>query len=246
MADPRFYCPVPLFAGQPLELPAALAHHVRVRRLEAGDTVVLFDGRGGEIAGVLNFESKKVFVLLGDHSPKETELKGELTLIQGLPSGDKMDWIIEKAVELGVHRVIPVAAQRSVLKLSGPRLEKRLEHWRGIITSASEQCGRNRLMHLSAPQTLEQAIVAAGPGLSLLCDPEAKDTLAGYFETSAQQQKKIKALSLLIGPEGGWGPEEITTASQQGMTKIKFGLRVLRTETAGLALASATTALLGW
>jgi 16S rRNA (uracil1498-N3)-methyltransferase len=80
----------------------------------------------------------------------------------------------------------------------------------------------------------------------LLCDPEAKDTLAGYFETSAQQQKKIKALSLLIGPEGGWGPEEITTASQQGMTKIKFGLRVLRTETAGLALASATTALLGW
>ena len=246
MADPRFYCPDPVFAGQELALPAPLAHHIRVRRLEAGDTVVLFDGRGGEIAGTLSFEGKKTLVLLGEHTPKEAELSGEITLIQALPAGDKMDWIIEKAVELGVHRVIPVAAQRSVLKLSGPRLIKRLEHWRGIITSASEQCGRNRLMSLSAPQSLEDAIAATAPEQRLLCDPEADHTLAEHISASHQQPKMVKALTLLIGPEGGWSPEETAVATRQGVARIKFGLRVLRTETAGLALVSAATALLGW
>jgi 16S rRNA (uracil1498-N3)-methyltransferase len=246
MADPRFYCPEPIFAGQELALPAPLAHHIRVRRLEAGDTVVLFDGRGGEIAGTLSFEGKKTIVLLGEHIPKEAELRGEITLIQALPTGDKMDWIIEKAVELGVHRIIPVAAQRSVLKLSGPRLEKRLEHWRGIITSASEQCGRNRLMSLSAPQSLEDAIAAIAPEQRLMCDPEADHTLAEHVAASHQQPRMINALTLLIGPEGGWSPEETAVATRRGVTRIRFGLRVLRTETAGLAMVAATTALLGW
>jgi len=142
--------------------------------------------------------------------------------------------------------VIPVAAQRSVLKLSGARLEKRLEHWQGVIASASEQCGRNRLMHLSAPQSLEQAISTTAPGHRLLCDPEADHTFAEYVAASQQEQKQINALSLLIGPEGGWSPEETAAASGQGVTNIKFGLRVLRTETAGLALAAAATALLNW
>ena len=246
MADPRFYCSEPVFAEQEIVLPAPLAHHIRVRRLKAGDAVVLFDGRGGEIAGTLSFEGKQALVLLGQHNPREAELRGEITLIQALPSGDKMDWIIEKAVELGVHRVIPVAAQRSVLKLSGARLEKRLEHWQGVIASASEQCGRNRLMHLSAPQTLEQAIKATAAAHRLLCDPEADHTLSEYLAASQQEQQQIGTVSLLIGPEGGWSPEEAAAASRQSVTNIKFGLRVLRTETAGLALAAATIALLGW
>jgi len=246
MADPRFYCPEPIFAEQELELPTSVAHHVRVRRLTQGEMVVLFDGRGGEIAGTLSFEGKKISVLLGQHRPKEAELGGEITLIQALPSGDKMDWIIEKAVELGVYRVIPVAAQRSVLKLSGARLEKRLEHWGGIVTAASEQCGRNRLMHLSAPQTLEQALADTPPEQRWLCDPEADNTLTEHLKAKQQPHQKIQALSLLIGAEGGWSPEEIAEASRQGVTKIKFGSRVLRTETAGLALVAAATALLGW
>jgi 16S rRNA (uracil1498-N3)-methyltransferase len=246
MANPRFYCPEPIFAEQELVLPPSVAHHVRVRRLAQGETVVLFDGRGGEIAGTLSFEGKKTSVLLGQHRPKEAELGGEITLIQALPSGDKMDWIIEKAVELGVHRVIPVAAQRSVLKLSGARLEKRLEHWTGIVTAASEQCGRNRLMQLGAPRTLEQALADTPPGQRMLCDPEAGDTLAEHLEARQQPHQRIRALSLLIGPEGGWSPEELTAASRQGVTKIKFGSRVLRTETAGLALVAAATALLSW
>lgn len=246
MADPRFYCPTPVFAEQELELPTSVAHHVRVRRLATGDRVVLFDGRGGETAGILRIEDKTTSVSLGQHSPQEAELGGQITLIQALPSGDKMDWIIEKAVELGVHRVIPVAAQRSVLKLSGPRLEKRLEHWRGIITSASEQCGRNRLLELSDPRTLEQALASAGPGLPLLCSPEADQTLGKHLQACEGQQKNIHALCLLIGPEGGWSPEEVAAATRHGVNKIKFGSRILRTETAGLALVAATTALLGW
>jgi len=246
MANPRFYCPVPVLAGQELALPASVAHHVRVRRLAEGETVVVFDGRGGEIAGTLRFEGKITTVLLGQHLAKEAELGGEITLIQALPSGDKMDWIIEKAVELGVRRLIPVAAQRSVLKLSGPRLEKRLEHWRGIITAASEQCGRNQLMHLDAPQTLEQALTATAPEQRLLCDPEAAHTLAEHIQASLKLEKKMDTLCLLIGPEGGWSPEEVAAATRQAVTKIKFGSRVLRTETAGVALVSAVTALLSW
>ena len=91
MAAPRFYCPIPVLATQKLELPTSIAHHVRVRRLMDGDTVVLFDGRGGEIAGALSFEDKKTFAVLGQHNPTEAELGGEITLIQALPSGDKMD-----------------------------------------------------------------------------------------------------------------------------------------------------------
>ena len=250
MANPRFYCAAPIFANQQLDLPAALAHHVRVRRLEAGDSVVLFDGQGGEIAGTLSFEGKKTSVLLGEHCPREAELGGQITLLQALPAGDKMDWIIENAVELGVHAIIPVDAQRSVLKLSGPRLEKRLEHWQGIIRAASEQCGRNRLLQLSAPQSLAQALALAPPGQHLLCDPEASQTLAEHLAATAKAQKKPRvltvALSLLIGPEGGWSSEEQALAATHSVTRIKFGLRVLRTETAGIALVSAATALLGW
>jgi len=246
MADPRFYCSEPISSGQTLELPAALAHHVRVRRLEAGSTVILFDGKGGEITGTLLFQDKTAAVLLGKHQQRESELNGEITLLQGLPAGDKMDWIIEKAVELGVTKIIPVAAQRSVLKLSGPRLEKRLEHWRAIIVSASEQCGRNRLMQIRAPQSFEQAISEAPPGLHLLCDPEAAHTLAEQLTAENKTQKNIRSVSLLIGPEGGWSPEETSVAAAQQVVAVKFGLRVLRTETAGIALAAATAALLGW
>lgn len=246
MADPRFYCSTPLTSGQTLELPSSLAHHVRVRRLEAGSPVVLFDGLGGEITGTLSFEDKKTFVVLGQRRPRETELLGELVVVQGLPAGDKMDWIVEKAVELGVSNLLPVSAHRSVLKLSGQRLEKRLEHWRNIIEAASEQCGRNRLMQIAAPQSLEQALQAAPPSLRLLCSPEAAQTLAERLAVYQKTSPRGQAITLLIGPEGGWSAEEKAVALTQQAEEVKFGLRVLRTETAGLALVAATAALLDW
>lgn len=246
MADPRFYCPEPLSAHQNLALPNSVAHHIRVRRLEAGSTIILFDGRGGELPGTLDFQGKTATVTLGELHPKECELAGELCLFQGLPSGDKMDWVIEKAVELGVSRIVPISAHRSILKLSGPRLEKRLAHWAGIIESASEQCGRNRLMQISPPQTLEEALNTRAIGERLLCDPSASNDLETHLSDPLCQTKIDRALTLLVGPEGGWSPEELQSCRHNNAQAIRFGTRVLRTETAGLALVAATTALLRW
>lgn len=246
MADPRFYCPEPISARQTIALPNSVAHHIRVRRLEAGSTIVLFDGRGGELSGILDFQGKIAFVTLGELHPRECELAGELCLFQGLPSGDKMDWVIEKAVELGVSRIVPISAHRSILKLSGPRLEKRLAHWIGIIESASEQCGRNRLMQISPPQTLEEALNARAIGERLLCDPSAPDDLETHLSDPLSKAKIDRALTLLVGPEGGWSPEELQSCSRSNAQLIRFGTRILRTETAGLALVAATTALLRW
>ena len=244
MTAPRFYCPDPISGNKTLALPASVAHHIRVRRLAAGCEIVLFDGQGGDITGVLDFDGNTAQVRLGDRRQQETELGGALTLLQGLPSGDKMDWIIEKAVELGVQRLIPIAAQRSVLKLTGDRLDKRLLHWQGIVISASEQCGRNRLMQILPPQNLEQALTIKGLGLVLLCDPAAENDLSA---TLLKQQAAVHAsVSFLIGPEGGWSDEELRSTRQSKVSSVRFGQRVLRSETAGLALVAATTALLGW
>lgn len=246
MADPRFYCPEPLYAKQTLILPDSVAHHVRVRRLAAGSRIILFDGRGGEIPGTLDFEGKAAHVTLMDLHPVEHELAGEICLFQGLPSSDKMDWVVEKAVELGVSRLVPISAHRSVLKLSGPRLEKRLAHWQGIIESASEQCGRNRLMQISPPQALEDALAAQACGVRLLCEPSATEDLEAYLSNPSSKIRTDRALSLLVGPEGGWSIEELASCLKNDTKLIRFGTRILRTETAGLALTAAATALLRW
>lgn len=246
MADPRFYCPEPLSTRQTLTLPDSVAHHIRVRRLEAGSTIILFDGQGGERPGILDFQGKIACVTLGELNARESELAGDLCLFQGLPSGDKMDWVIEKAVELGVSRIVPISAHRSVLKLSGPRLEKRLAHWAGIIESASEQCGRNRLMQVSPPQTLEEALQTHAVGERLLCDPSASKDLETYLSDPSCKAKTDRALTLLVGPEGGWSQEELQSCARHHTQTIRFGTRILRTETAGLALVAATTALLRW
>lgn len=246
MSSPRFYCSEPLTAQLTLTLPESLAHHVRVLRLAAGSAIVLFDARGGEYCGVLDFNGKIARAILGEHIPREAELGGKITLLQALPSGDKMDWVIEKAVELGVHRIIPVAAQRSVLQLSGPRLEKRMAHWKKIIESASEQCGRNRLMQLHEPQTLEKVLTEHTTDHRLLCDPQGEQELAGWLNTAQDRLKANPTLTLMIGPEGGWSPQELDCAQRHNVTLVKFGPRVLRTETAALAMVSAASALLRW
>lgn len=241
MARPRFFCPLPLQPHQALALPADLAHYaLRVLRLKDGAAVILFDGLGGEYEAVLRVQGKSAEALVGAHHALEAELPGRITLVQGLPSGDKMDWIVEKAVELGANRLIPIAARRSVVQLNPEREVKRLKHWQRIAQSASEQCGRNRLMRIDAPLNLEaclDALDAAGP--ALLCHPEAGKTLGQALGPEPD-------VTLLVGPEGGWSPEEQQLALRRGATPIRFGTRVLRTETAGLALIAAVSALKGW
>ena len=243
MSAPRFFCDIPLSAGTRIALPDALAHHaLRVLRLKAGESVVLFNGQGGEYPAVLDVDGKAGYAQLGDFSAREAELAGRITLVQGLPSGDKMDWVVEKAVELGASRVSPIAAQRSVLQLSGPRLDKRVAHWQRIAQSAAEQCGRNRLMAVDAPRSLADWLAEPAEGLRLLCHPEAGEDLAGKLRAAPG----LTALTLLVGPEGGWSDKELELARQAGVQAVRFGPRVLRTETAGLALVSAVSALLAW
>lgn len=243
MTTPRFYCPGPLQAGTEIVLPDEVAHHaLRVLRLRDGAGIVLFDGDGGETPATVHADGKRGLARLGQHNPREAELPGPITLVQGLPAGDKMEWVIEKAVEMGVTRIAPIAARRSVLQLDGPRLEKRLARWQALARSASEQCGRNRVAQVDAPVTLPQWL-AAHQGTALLCHPDAQQDLA---QALPPPDAARQGFAFLIGPEGGWDEEELQAATRAGTQAIRFGPRVLRTETAGIALVAAATALLGW
>lgn len=240
MPAPRFYCAIPLAAQARIELPEALAHHaLRVLRLRPGTEITLFDGRGGEYPALLQVQGREAWAETADFTAIERELPGRITLLQGLASGDKMDWIVEKAVEMGVAQLLPIATERSVLRLAGPRLDKRLAHWQRISVAASEQCGRNRLMGICAPVSFQDAIQGL-EGVALFCHPE------GALPLAQALAGKPLHISLLIGPEGGWSEAEMAQAKRAGLTPVTLGPRVLRTETAGLALTAATIATLGW
>jgi RNA methyltransferase, RsmE family len=247
MPAPRFFCPAPLPSHTEIALPEAVAHHaVRVLRLRDGADIVLFDGQGGEVPATLVLgKDAPARARLGERSPREAELAGRIVLVQGLPAGDKMDWIVEKSVELGAAAIVPVAARRSVSQLAGPRREKRLARWRSIVQAACEQCGRNRLPSVGDVVTLEQWLEnnarSPSPLPVFLCHPEASEPLA-----PALRALRPDALALLVGPEGGWSDEELAAAARYGACPLRHGSRILRTETAGLALIAAVTAILGW
>jgi len=246
MPLPRFHVDQPLRPASRLPLPEAIAHHaLRVLRMRAGDGLVLFDGSGGEYAATLEIQGRNGYALLGAHDPREAELPGRITLAQAIPASDKMDWVVEKAVEVGVHAVQPIAAARSVLRLAGDRLDKRVQHWRRVAVAACEQSGRNRVPEVAAPITLEQWLAAAQAegAARLLCDPDAGSRLTDWI---AAQTPPPVDIALLVGPEGGWAPEEIALAIRHGVQPVRFGKRVLRTETAGTALIAAISAKLDW
>ena len=228
---PRFYCPQPLVSGNTIELPEAVAHHLHVVRLQPGAALTLFNGEGGQYrATLVETGKRRATAVIDGHEAHEAEAPYAVTLAQGLPEGSKMDWIIEKAVELGVAAIQPLAAARSVVRLSGERLEKRQSHWHGVIVAASEQCGRNRLAQL-LPMADVQPWLAAGAGATrILLSPRATESLAGWARANAPQ-----AVTLLIGPEGGLSPQEEDAAVAAGALSLSMGPRVLRTETAGLA-----------
>lgn len=243
MAIPRFYCPAALSALVRMELPQSIAHHaVRVLRLTPDSDIILFDGRGGEYPATLSIDGKKGYAQIGTHRTVEAELVGDITLVQGIAASDKMDWIVEKAVELGAKRLIPVTARRSVLQLSGERLAKRQRHWNSIAQSASEQCGRNRIMQIDAPASLAHWLdkLDGHEQKILFCHPGAGRTLAQAL------QNHTGPLVLLVGPEGGWSDDEQALVKRHSLTAVRFGDRVLRTETAGPALIAAASALLDW
>lgn len=236
----RFFCPQPLAPNSRAELPAAAAHHaLRVLRLSVGDDVTLFNGEGGEYPGRIAEAGRVVRVQLGDWHAVERESPLDMTLAQALPSGDKMDFVVQKAVELGVARIQPLLAARSVVRLSGERAARRVEHLRQVAISACEQCGRNRLPEIAPILDLRQWLGQL-----------AQDNEIWRLLLSPQGGRRPRELAgrrflLLVGPEGGLDKEEAAAARLAGFADLSLGPRILRTETAGPAALAALGALHG-
>ena len=241
MTAARFYCPIPLPEAGHVELPNAQAHHaVRVLRLKTGDAVVLFNGQGGEVPGTIaQLQANRVTVAL--HAPRtiERESSVAVTLIQALTGADKMDLVIQKAVELGVTRIVPVVTERSVVRLNGARAQKKLEHWQGVVIAACEQCGRNRLPEVTALAPLRERLLEAQS------TAERWILLPGAGCVLRSLAKPVGEIALLVGAEGGFTPAEQHAALAHGFMPVQLGPRVLRTETAGLAALAAIQALWG-
>jgi 16S rRNA (uracil1498-N3)-methyltransferase len=238
---PRFFCPQPLAIGQIVPLPEAVAHHVQVLRMAQGDLVTLFNGEGGEYtASLTEIGRRNASAEVKAHTPREVELPFAVTLAQALPEGSKMDWIIEKAIELGVSGFQPLAAQRCVVRLSAERAEKKLDHWGGIIVSASEQCGRNRLAQLAPPQDYKHWITQQDLHRRIILTPRAEQSLADWARHQGPQ-----AVTLVVGPEGGLSEQEEDLALRHGALPLAMGPRILRTETAALAAVSILSAAWG-
>jgi 16S rRNA (uracil1498-N3)-methyltransferase len=237
----RVHVDTPLSSGLELALPEnAAAHLSRVLRLAVGDECVLFNGDGTDYAARITSMGKRelrVTVASGREVDNESPLA--ITLLQGIARGEKMDLILQKATELGVNAIAPLWSQRSEVKLDEARAEKRLAHWRGVVTSACEQCGRARVPGVAAPVSLSVALGAlpAG-GLRLILDPEGELALGTLSGDEA-------GIVLAVGPEGGWSLADREQLRAAGFQGLKLGPRILRTETAGLAAIAALQSRLG-
>ena len=240
MNQPRFYCREVLAPGAHIDLPEPVARHaVRVLRLPPGAPVVLFDGRAGEYeARIERIEKDRVVAALGAWRDVERESGLVVTLIQAVQSGEKMDYTVQKAVELGVSHIVPVDSRRSVARLAGERAARRVAHWQGVAAAACEQCGRNRVPQVAPVEKLESWLARpSGGALRLMLAPDAEQSLVDL--------PSAKSVDLLIGAEGGLDPQEIVAAHQVGFQPVRMGPRTLRTETAGLAALAAMQALWG-
>ncbi|SHH79145.1 16S rRNA (uracil(1498)-N(3))-methyltransferase [Ferrimonas marina] len=234
MRVPRIYQPGPLAAGQTLSLEDDAANHVgRVLRMQPDQTLILFNGEGSQYpATILSADKRQVQVRIDQQQQQDIESPLDLHLGQVISRGDKMEFTIQKAVELGVASITPLWSERCGVKLSGDRLDKKIRQWQKIATAACEQCGRNRVPTVYPVTKLNDWMAQPFDGLKLNLHPRAQ-----YSINTLPQP--VTALRLLIGPEGGLSPEEIDGAAEQGFTDILLGPRVLRTETAALTAITA-------
>lgn len=227
---PRFHCPADLVPGAEIELPAGAARHVQVLRMQPGEVITLFNGEGGEFeATVIRMGRSDVDVEVGAHHLVEREARRAVHLLAGITANERMDWLVEKATELGVASITPLMAERSVLKLKGERADKKLAHWQGVAVAAAEQCGRNRVPVIHAAVSLNDWIKKAPPGQRwVLSLSEGTQPLS--------QMPKDEPVTVLSGPEGGLSPTEEACALAAGFAPVTLGARVLRAETAPLAV----------
>lgn len=207
----------------------ATSYLVKVLRLPLYAELILFNGQGGSYTASLLDHSKQAEVHIQSFKKDNNESPLPITLIQGISKGDHMDLTIQKAVELGVTEIIPLICERTVVNLKGDRLDKKMKHWNGIVKSASEQSGRNKLLQIHQPRKLPIISLAENQTGFIL-----QPTAASSFVT----QEKPQSVVLMIGPEGGFTDSEIEESIEKGFKEVRFGPRVLRTETAAIAAVS--------
>lgn len=239
----RVYVDAPMQVGRSIALPEFSAHHaVRVLRLREGDPLVLFNGDGHEYSGVLSIAGKdRVAVTLGAVERVDLESPLKVTLVQAMARGEKMDLILQKAAELGVSAVIPVVTERTEVKLDEDRVDKRMMHWKYVLASACEQCGRTVVPSVAAPMALHGLPAMLGPAepeelrLALHPEPEGSPALPDAADS----------VVLAVGPEGGLTARDLAQLEQAGFRALGLGPRILRTETAGLAAIAVMQARFG-
>jgi 16S rRNA (uracil1498-N3)-methyltransferase len=237
----RIYHPGVLSLEQEVELESQAATHLtRVLRIQQGAELTLFNGDGFEYkARISRIHRHHAWAVIMDKQAIDNESPLNIRLVQGISKGERMDYTIQKAVELGVTHITPIFSEHGTGQLKADRLEKRLRHWQGIVSSACEQCGRNRVPLIDPPEKFEQWIQGCNDAtMKLTLAPDASATL----KTLDRHEQDI---ILLIGPEGGLSNDEITLSQQYGFKSIKLGPRVLRTETAAVTIISIIQSLWG-
>ncbi|MBB3345101.1 16S rRNA (uracil(1498)-N(3))-methyltransferase [Luteimonas sp. RC10] len=237
----RAFVDLPLHEGDTITLPDdAAAHLVRVLRLREGERCVLFNGDGYDHEAQLTRADKRgAAARIGTGTPVALESPLRIVLLQGIARGEKMDWILQKATELGVAAIVPVSSERSEVRLDAERAGKRHAHWRSVVVSACEQSWRARVPEVAAPQSLAAALATLPPGTGRwLLDPEAT---AGLTTMPAPAGELV----LAIGPEGGWSANDRAALVAAGFAGLRLGPRILRTETAGIAAIAALQARFG-
>ena len=240
MRIPRVYTEQALATGCEINLETDSSHHLsQVLRLRTGDSVNLFNGNGEEYSAKIADSTKKSVVVKVDALLSiEPAYPLEINLVLGISRGERMDYALQKSVELGVSHIHPIFTERCMVKLDGKRLKHRLEHWQKLLINACEQSGRCRLPKLLSPSALASALVNIPAGTSLLLHHQSKQTL---LDLDKPQGK----LTILVGPEGGLSLEEREFAVQRGFTAVRLGPRIMRTETAPLAAIAAIQTLWG-
>ncbi|ROL92564.1 16S rRNA (uracil(1498)-N(3))-methyltransferase [Pseudomonas chlororaphis] len=233
----RFFIDAPLSLGEH-ELPEAQAHYIgRVLRMAEGDALQLFDGSGNEFRGtLLEVGKKRVVVRLDESFARQVESPLQIHLGQGLSRGERMDWAIQKATELGVNEITPIFSERCEVRLKDERADKRLAHWRQVAVSACEQCGRSRVPVIHPPVLLADWIKQTQADLKLVLHPVAEPLVS---------HAKPATLAFLIGPEGGLSDTEVDQAQDAGFLPARLGPRVLRTETAPVVALAVAQQLWG-
>jgi 16S rRNA (uracil1498-N3)-methyltransferase len=225
---PRFYCPAPLTTGASLDLPAGPARHVQVLRMQPGQLITLFNGQGGEFEATIERMGRSdVAVVVGAHDPVEREAARAVHLVLGMPANDRMDWLVEKAAELGVASLQPLVCERSVLRLNGERADKKRAHWHAVGVAACEQSGRNRVPEVHAVRSFADWVASAEAGFLLSLRAGSQPMLNAIPASGA--------IHFLSGPEGGLSPSEEDAAIARGYRPVTLANRVLRSETAPLA-----------